>query len=594
MNWGILKETVLPFFQRHWERALKVREYIRINEETIHVVLAGIVGIAGGLTNVLFVGLIDLGMRAGLRQSGDLVEIAESLQPWQRLLTPVIGGLVAGLVLFFGLRLMGKQGANNIIEVVIAGDGRLQMRSALVKGVASMISIATGASIGREGSITHLTATFASKGGQLANWPPYRLRLLVACGAASGMAAAYNAPVAGAVFAAQIVLGNFSMHLFAPLVFSSVIATMVSRTFFGIEPFYEVPSYDFTRLGQLPWFLVLGMLSGLLAATFLKMLRHSEQWFIALKVPIYIRLMIGGLVVGILAIFFPQVWGNGYGAINQILHKHPTLVFLFGVLLAKLLATIASVGSGAIGGVFTPTLFLGAALGSLVGALLHSLELTTLPTGAFAIVGMGSVLAATIHAPLLAMIMIFEISLNYSMMPPLMLACVVSTLVSRRLHPESIYTEPLRIKGFAAQQDTHELGAAIQTSVGEIMRERVEPLRDTTSFRAIADRFLTSPYNYLPVVDENQRLLGVVALHDMKEYLGAEHELHSVIAVDIMRPPPACLTPNQKLMDVVPLLLKSELRNVPVVNTLNDFKLVGSISRAEALSLVSETISKKQ
>jgi len=584
---------LISFLHRHWIQALKIRERIRFSEETFHLVLAGIIGVIGGLVNLLFY-LCTRGVALLLfGESGDVAQIAEHIGPWQRILTPTLGAFASGLILFWGLRLTGNQGSNNLLEVVVAGDGRLRLRSALVKAVSSVLSIASGASIGREGSITQMSAVLSSKGGQLANWPPYRLRLLVACGAASGMAAAYNAPVAGAVFAAQIVLGNFSMNLFAPLVFSSVIATMISRSFFGLHVIYEVPAFDFTRVSQLPWFVVLGILSGGLAAAFLKMLRYSEQAFAEIKIPIYARMTIAGSIVGFLALAYPDVWGNGYGAINKIIQHPASAWFLIGLFCAKLLATLATVGSGTVGGVMTPTLFLGAGLGSIFGLALQSLGLSDMPMGAFALVGMGSVLAATMHAPLLAMIMIFEISLNYSLMPPLMLACALATLVGRGFHPESVYTEPLRIKGFAAERENQQLGVATQKTIGEMMREPVVPVSETATLPQLADRFLTSSNNFLPVIDDTRRLLGVVALQDLKNYLNAGQELTGVIAYDVMRPPPACLTPNQRLLDVLPTILNSELRNIPVVNNVTDFKLVGAVLRTEALSFLSETIAVK-
>ncbi len=213
--------------------------------------------------------------------------------------------------------------------------------------------------------------------------------------------------------------------------------------------------------------------------------------------------------------------------------------------------------------------------------------------GAFALVGMGSVLGATMHAPLLAMIMIFEISLNYSLMPPLMLACAIATLVARGFHPESIYTEPLRIKGIAAERESQQIGVATQKTVGELMREPVMPVIETATLPQLADRFLTSSNNFLPVIDHTRRLLGVVALQDLKNYLNAGQEFTGVIACDVMRPPPACLTPNQRLLDVLPTILSSELRNIPVVNDLADFKLVGAVLRTEALSFLSEAIAAK-
>lgn len=579
------------FIRSHWQRLLRIREKLRISEETFHLILAGLVGIVGGLANLLFYYINHALIMASFARGGELVEVAQALPPWQRVLVPGLGGLVAGAILYWGLRLVGPQGSQNLLEVVIAGDGRLRMRSGLVKTVSSLVSISTGASIGREGSIIQLASTLASKGGQLAGWQPYRLRLLVACGAASGMAAAYHAPVTGAVFAAQIVLGNFSMHLFAPLVFSSVVATMVSRSIFGLEPLYQVPSFKFDSLPQLAWFVLLGVLAGALGASFLKMLRYSEELFDRLAWPIFLRLVLSGLMVGGLAIQFPEVYGNGYSVANQILQGQFELALLLGVFCAKLLATVVTVGSGAVGGVMTPTLFLGAALGCVFGEVLHYLGCaTTLPTAAFALAGMGSALSATIHSPLLALIMIFEISLNYSIMAPLMLACAVGTLVAGRLHPESVYTEPLRRKGVKLNRESQRIGDASSQTVGDLMRAPVPPLRETASFQELVNRFLTGSNNFLPVVDREQKLIGVVALQDMKEFLGADLELTSVIVYDVMRPPPPCLTPYQRLLDALPVLLASEQRNIPVVNNLHESKLVGSVGRAEALGLLSEAI----
>lgn len=590
------------FFRRHWQRALILRDWIRLNEEAVHLVMAGLVGVIGGVTTWIYFGVNRLVQWCVFGKPGDILEIAKELPAWQRLITPAIGGLVAGLVLFYGLRLIRTPGLSNLLEVVVAGDGRLSLRTALVNGFSSLISISSGASIGREGLLVQLSATLGSKSGQLAHWPPYRLRLLVACGAAAGVAAALNAPIAGAVFAAQIVLGNFSMNVFAPLVVSSVVAAIISRGFYGIRLMYDAPAFDFTSLTQLPWFLVLGVLSGVLGALFMKAVRQAEKLYNKIAWPIYVRLALGGLAVGLIAVVYPQVMGNGYPAINRLLHGEipndvdilpgipPELQFILGLLIAKFFATVATVGSGTVGGVFTPTLFIGAGLGSLLGGLLRSSEIAV-PAGVYALVGMGSLLAATTHSPLLAILMIFELSLNYSIMPPLMLACVISTLVARRLHPESIYTEPLRRKGVELQRESTGMGAATELTVADLMRAPVPPLQENTPFREIADRFLTQPYNFLPVVDVNNRLLGVVALHDLKEWLTAGHELNSVIAYDVMQPPPACVIPTQKLTDVLPLLLSSEVRNVPVVNNLTDSKLIGTIGRAEALGVLSEAIS---
>jgi len=579
------------FFRRHWRRAIQLREKFILREEALHLVIAGVVGVLGGLVNLLFFHAIEAVKLFFLRRPGDPVEVAEMMAGWERVLMPVVGGLAAGLVLHWGLRFVGKQGSTNILEVVVAGDGKLPLRSGMVKAASSLVSIGTGASIGREGGITQMTATLASKLGQIAGWPPYRLRLLVGCGAASGISAAYNAPIAGAVFASLIVLGNVSMTLFAPLVFSSVIAAMVSRSFFGIAPWYQVPPFEFTSIAQLPWFIFLGLGCGVFGALFLKMIRQVKERFDATPLPIYVKMAVAGLVVGLIAIEFPGVWGNGYVITNRILHNELSLLVLGGLFCAKLLATVATVSSGTVGGVFTPTLFLGASLGGLFGAGLHELQVATeLPTSSFALVGMASVLAATTRSPFLAMIMVFEISLDYSLMPPLMLGCVMAIVIANRLEKDSIYTEPLREKGYEAGEDTTRFGAATAQRVGDVMMAPVPPVFDTTRLPELAQRFLLRTNNFLPVVDAQQRLVGIVALHDLKEHLGAGAELGAVIAADVMRPLPAVVTPNQRLVDVFNLALASEQQNIPVVSTLTEMRLVGALSRAQVLGLFAETI----
>jgi CIC family chloride channel protein len=595
-SWSRAVAWIQDLISRRWRQLLAWRERWRPRADTIHLLLAGAVGVIGGLTNAIFHSANQGLKLLILGQPGDPAEIAEWLNPWLRFAVPACGGLVAGLILHWGLRMVPGTAASNLLEVVVAGDGRLPFRVNLIKTLSSLLSVSTGASVGREGPITQMSATLASKGGQWVQAPPYRLRLLVACGAAAGLAAAYNAPIAGAVFAAQIVLGNFAMNLFAPLVCASVIAAVVSRSFFGIEPLYRVPEFEFTRVIQLPWFLVLGALAGGLGALFLRLLQSGEALARRLNQPVFIRLFLAGVGVGVIALLVPEVWGNGYAVTSRILESSPRydLLLLGCLLAAKLVATVITVGAGTVGGVLTPTLFLGAALGSLAGSLLHLAGIAEpLPKAAFALAGMGSVLAATTHSPLMAMILVFEISLNYSLMPAVMLACAVATLVSRRLHPASVYTEPLRQKGLLEETESQRIGAATQQTVGDLMHESIPPVPETATLREIGQRFLTCSRNFLPVVDAEGRLSGLVALQDLKAYLNAGPGFEAVIAYDVMRPPPPCLTPNMRLHEALPLLLSSELRHLPVVNNRNERRLVGSLVRAEALSLFSEAIATK-
>ena len=577
---------------RHWKKLLLIRVKLPLNQEALYLAVAVLIGMASGLSNFLFSQFQQLLQQIIFGSPDEITLIATHLQWWQRLAVPALGAFVAAWILYGGLKLLSNPGLSNLIEVVVAGDGRLGLRSSLLQAFSSLFSISTGSSIGREGPIIQISATLASKAGQLLKWAPYRLRLLVACGAAAGIAASCHAPIAGAVFAAQIVLGNFSMTLFAPLLCAAVVASVVSRSLFGVIHWFEVPHYDFTELSQLPWFAVLGLASGFLGALFLKLLNFAQARLDESRIHISVRFAAAGLAVGAIGILFPEVWGNGYGTTNRLLHQEVALSFVLGLLAAKLAATVLTVAVGTIGGVFTPTLFLGAGLGTLFGGLLHQAGLATgLPMGAFGLVGMGAMLAATTHSPLLAILMLFELSLNYSIVPPLMLACAVSTLVSTYLHKDSIYTEPLRRKGLEPHRESSQIGAATDQSVGDLMKPPVTPLRETASLRDISERFLTGTNNFLPVVDAAQKLLGVVALHDLKDVLSNPDPLIGVIAYDIMRPAPVCVTPQQTVTSVMPILLKSELRNIPVVNNLHDFKLIGALDRTEALSILSEAIS---
>ena len=341
-----LVQTARNFAHRHSLKALQVRDHLVLSEEALHLMMAGVVGLMGGVIDVLFYLSIE-GVQSLLvgHPGQTIVQVATEMPFALRVMTPVVGGLAAGGVLFLGLRLAGQQRSTNLLEVVVAGDGRLPFRLGIFRAVSSLISIGTGASIGREGGITQLSATAASKWGQLAGWQPYRLRLLVACGAAAGMAAAYNAPITGAIFAAHIVLGNFSMNLFAPLLCASVVASMLSRSFFGIHLWYQVPNFDFTSIAQLPWFVILGFFAGVLGATFLKLLNSSRKMFKKVP-PFHVRLAAGGLLVGAIALAFPEVWGNGYEVTNQMIRQPRKFDALLGIFFAKLLATVVSVGSG--------------------------------------------------------------------------------------------------------------------------------------------------------------------------------------------------------------------------------------------------------
>jgi CIC family chloride channel protein len=457
---------------------------------------AAAVGLFGAFSSVAFreaLSHLQLGL---LRYNGPLEGAATALPWWGRLLMPAVGGLVAGLILFFGQRWSRAKRSLDFMEVIVLGNGIMRVRDTLVKSVSSLVTISSGGSIGREGSMVQLSSMLASLFGRQAKISPARLRLLVACGAAAGIACAYNAPLTGAFFVAEIVLGSIAMESFLPLAVASVVATVVSRQFLGSAPVYHMPNFGDVPNWQLIAHILLGIVAGMTAPLFLLSLHSGERLFQRLSVPIFLKLALGGLIVGAISMWTPAVWGNGYGVVEEILNHPWTWQALGAILVLKVLATVATTGSGAVGGVFTPTLFCGAVIGALFGELLQALlPHAQISVGSFAIVGMGCFLAGTTRAPIMAIIM------------PLMLACVSAFYVSRSIAPESVYSRQLH----------HERGEPplFLLHVRDLMKKNPLSLRETSNFEQIAAALASHTFKHLYVVDAEEKFLGAIALQDL-------------------------------------------------------------------------------
>lgn len=590
----LITREILELVQRHWQLALKFRDWLRLHEESTNLLMAGVIGVAGGLINLIFSKAMMLIGMMYLRRGQTEIDFTRLLDWRWAILLPMLGGVGAGVILWWRDRFRNRQTlTNNLLEAVATGNGKLSMRYAVQSSLASLVSLLSGASLGREGAITQMGAALASALGQKLMWPPYRLRLMVASGAAAGMAAAYNAPIAGSVFAAQIVLGNFSMALLAPVFVSAVMASVISRSFLRVGPLFQVPQFEFADMTQLPFFIILGCATGAVGALFLAYLRFTRQKFQKIPGPPPVRLAVGGALVGVVTLRFPEVIGNGYTVTNNLFQWGEVGIWIgIGLLIAKFLATGLSVGSGAVGGVFTPTLLIGASLGLIFSDVLHAMSLAgKTHVAALALAGMCGILAATTHSALLAIIMIFELSLNYSIMPALMVTSAVSTLVSRRFYPHSVYTSALDLVGLEEKRESSRLGAASEETVGDWTADPQNVILHNTQFKSIVKTFLSSPVEYLTVIDEDSELVGEVRLQDLKGWLGGGSELDAVIAMDIMRPNPKFLTPEMRLSEAFPHLLTTEHPHVPVVNNPIQKKLIGTLSRTDVLGLFSDLIS---
>jgi CIC family chloride channel protein len=553
------------------------QELTRPTELQVTLIWAGVIGFCGAACSIAYrlaTGFIHK-VFTGNTAPG-LVESFTQLPLWGRLLVPAIGGLIAGAIIQFGARFHGQVTTTDYMEAVVLGDGKISSRRSLVKSLSALFTNASGGSIGREGALVQLSAMVASLAGRLQRWTTPRLRLLVGCGAAAGIASAYNAPIAGAMFVAEIVLGSMVMEIFGPLVFASVIATLTVRGFLGPGPLYEIPLFRLNGNWEIGPYVLLGLGSGLIAPWFIRLLRASEKWAGHISAPVYLKMCAGGLVVGALAVFYPQVCGNGYSVINEILRGQWFWQTLVLILIFKVLATTATFGSGAVGGVFTPTLFIGANLGFLFGTgTQHLTGSLAVNPSAFALVGMGAFLAAATHAPIMAIIMIFELTLDYQIILPLMLACVVAYYTSVKIEKRSIYAEALTRKGVGDY--TRQLA---ELHVRDLMKPNPLTISLTTGFSEIGEKFIATRFNYLYVTDQGS-FLGAVSLHDIKSYLNTPELAKVVIAGDLLRDSFPVARPDASLTEALERFSHHDGERLPVVS--HDRQLIGSIAKTDVI-----------
>lgn len=569
-------------------RLLRIRvwlaEHISPSEWQITLFWAALVGILGGLSSIGFREAVS-GLHWLLTGSpGGMVESFGHLTVWRRLTTPAIGGLLAGLVLLLGRRISKGRSTTDYMEAIALGDGRVPFRTSLVKSAAALCAIAGGGSIGREGPLVQLSAVLASLTGRWRHLPVPSLRLLVGCGAAAGIASAYNAPIGGAFFVAEIVLGSIAMESLGPLVVSAVAATLTVRVLYHATTLYRVPSFELYSLWEIGPYVLLGLLAGTLAPWFLQTLRLAEKGFRLLHLPLVLQLTLGGAIVGCLAVKFPEVCGNGYSVTLAILQGDVMWKTLALLMVCKALATAASFGSGAPGGVFTPTLFMGASVGYLFGFGVHQIW----PSGAadpqaFALVGMGAFLASASQAPVMAIILLFEMTLSYDIILPLMLACTVGYFATRSQMGESLYAEFMRRKA------EHEPEFRIpEISLGQLLRPNPPTVAPESTFQEVCNAFISARINNLYVTGSDRRFMGVVSLHDIKPFLGQPDIATGVLATDILREEFPAITPDTGMPEALAAFTKHDVERLPVVTADGTRRLLGSISKNDLLVALTE------
>lgn len=551
-------------------------ERFRISEQQAVVFWAALVGIAGAWIAIGFKEATDALHWLLTGSHEGFVASFTAMPGWRRVLVPTAGGLMAGLTLYLGSRLKGQGNSTDYMEAVVVGNGNLPVRASLMKSISAWFSGASGGSIGREGPLVQLSSLAASITGRWLNFPVPRRRQLVACGAAAGLASAYNAPIAGAFFVSEIVLGSVALESLGPLVISAIVAALATRSYYGPEALYSAPLFTMQGNRELIPYLLLGVACGAAAALFLGFLKTSENAFTKLNLPAWARLSCGGLIVGLLALFHPEVAGNGRSLVFGVLHHPGTWQVLLAVLAFKLVATGATFGSGAVGGVFTPTLFTGAAFGYLFGAgCSFLLPSWGLEPGAFGLVGMGAFLAASTGAPVMAIIMLFELTLNYQILIPVTLASIAGHYVCRSLTKRSLYAEALDRKG-AAVMARHL--ATLQ--LRDLMRPDKVAIASSASFGAVARQFLQSRHEFLHV-EEDGRFAGAIALQDIKPYIDQQELERLLIAKDLIREKHPRLHPGYSMAEALEIFANTDLERLPVTDEKE--RLLGVVAQNDVM-----------
>jgi CIC family chloride channel protein len=564
------------------------------SEDTTLLALAIVIGFFSGLGALGFIFLIDLfrnifwspwsGVFTGF-SAGDLKVL---LIP----LLPALGGLLVGPIgALFPAEAKG-QGVPEVMESVIMRGGILRMRTIFIRLFASAICIGSGGSAGREGPIAQIGSAIGSYTAQKFKLSANNTRTLLGAGAAGGIAATFNAPLAGMLFALEIILGEWHVATFSPVIMSSVVATTTARYVHGNVLAFDVPFYQLVNPMEIGLYIVLGLLTGVVALLFILTLDKFEAFFEEkVKVHPWFKPALGGLILGFIGLVFPQIFGNGYGPMGMALMGNMAFGLMLGLIFLKIIATSLTLGSGGSGGVFAPTLYIGAMVGGAFGSIVHTLfPAVTATKGAYALVGMGALCGAACHAPLTSILLLFEITGDYHIILPIMVACIVSNLTIRGLFPHSIDSLKLHKKGISVKSAV-EVNVLQELKVGDAMTLDVEKIPQTMKFREIVQHLTTSKFSSFPVVDNQDLLVGILSFQDVRQHV-FEPELEDlVIAKDLANMHDVVtVTPADSLKDALGKLAYRNVEHLVVLDMKDPRKILGILTRRDIISAYKKAI----
>jgi CIC family chloride channel protein len=511
------------------------------------------------------------------------VGAVEASSPTRRVLVPVLVGVLVGVVTLIARRPLGGHGTARIIEAIWHHARVLPLGRTAVRGVVSVISVGMGASLGREGA---LVSTGAASGAWLAarfHIEEKQARVLVACGAASGISAAYDVPIGGALFGLEVLLGSFALELLGPIVVSCVVATAVSRTLPGVHVDYVIPDYQLLRPSELLLGLALAPVFGLASAIYVRVMGWVEgeldrlpRWAQPGLPPLALGL------VGLAALRWPPLLGNGFDTVHDILLGSLPLAALLVLPVLKLLASALCAGAGVPGGLFTPSLFYGAALGGAAGELLALAFPGMAPPGALALVGMASVLAGTTHAAVSSVLIIFEMTGDYGVILPLMLSAAVAAATSRAIEPDSLYTAPLRRRGVTLPELPRPEWLR-RTPVSALVVLDAERVAPTAPFEAVIKKLLSLPPGHdLYVTTAENELVGAIRLDALKGTISDQEHLGMIVAADVVDRAVEPITTSMTIAEVAARFGSSDLERLPVVDERR--RLVGTVAMRDLIA----------
>ncbi|BCS86779.1 chloride channel protein [Pseudodesulfovibrio sediminis] len=545
-----------------------------------YLFLAILIGVLAGYGAVLFKYILKYMQWVFYQHADDFLTFADSVPLWMKIVMPTVGGVVVGLVVSNFASEAKGHGVPEVMQAIALRGGRIRKRVAAAKIFASAVTIGSGGSVGREGPMVQIGASIGSSVGQMFHTPSVHMKTMVGCGAAAGIAATFNAPIAGVLFALEIIIGDFGVMQFSPVVLSSVTATAISRYYFGDFPHFTLPEYSIVSLWEYLFYPVLGVVTGFVALSFTSILYWFEDGFDALPIPEWIKPAIGGALLGVVFAVFPQVFGVGYGAMNLALVNNMEFQLLLVLIFVKILASSLTLGSGGSGGIFAPSLFLGCMSGGAFGFALHTLlpEYTALP-GAYALVAMGGVVAGTTYAPITAILIIFEMTSDYSIILPLMLTCITAAVMNSTIKRASIYTTKLLRRGIdiEAGRDRHLLSHLV---VKEIMDSNIVTIPQSMSLSRIIWTFKTENAPYLHVVDDEGHLSGMISFRDIRAVLHEESLNDLLIAHDLATRDLVTVTADDTLQEALDKITDRGVSQVPVLASGQERKLVGTLTES--------------